>query len=219
MGMEAVVRPFGPRWALRHRLRANERHEARPASLGVRSARKRTPHNVTSDTSSGRTLSGRDRCAFSRLQPEWIFWTAWRERRSIAPLAETQLVNGCTCRKADGRCCSCRLPSRDDAPAPRGAVLPMRFRAGEMLRRGPVSSVPDGTFKAHQTPASWGENMKTKTRSDHSIEPVAGNGLLDRRALLGRGAALAGAVSVGAVGAPTGAAADDSGMGGGAERR
>jgi sulfane dehydrogenase subunit SoxC len=50
--------------------------------------------------------------------------------------------------------------------------------------------------------------MKTKTRSDHSIEPVADNGLLDRRALLGRGAALAGAVSVGAVGASTGAAAE-----------
>jgi sulfane dehydrogenase subunit SoxC len=40
-------------------------------------------------------------------------------------------------------------------------------------------------------------------RSDHSIEPVAGNGLLDRRALLGRGVMLAGAV-----GSVTGAAAE-----------
>jgi sulfane dehydrogenase subunit SoxC len=50
--------------------------------------------------------------------------------------------------------------------------------------------------------------MSSKTRSDHSIEPVAGNGLLDRRALLGRGVMLAGAMGAGAVGATTGAAAE-----------
>jgi sulfane dehydrogenase subunit SoxC len=50
--------------------------------------------------------------------------------------------------------------------------------------------------------------MRSKTRSDHSIEPVAGNGLLDRRALLGRGVMLAGAMGAGAVGATTGAAAE-----------
>jgi sulfane dehydrogenase subunit SoxC len=50
--------------------------------------------------------------------------------------------------------------------------------------------------------------MTSKTRSDHPIAQVAGNGLLDRRTLLGRGAALAGAVGVGAVGAATGAAAE-----------
>src|ERR1700729_3335702 len=73
--------------------------------------------------------------------------------------------------------------------------------AGEMLRRG--SRLPSlGTFRAHQTPASWGEKMRSKTRSDHFIETVAGNGLL------GRGAALAGAVGVGAGGASTGAAAE-----------
>ena len=47
-----------------------------------------------------------------------------------------------------------------------------------------------------------------RSRPIRRIERVAGNGLLDRRALLGRGAALAGAVSVGAVGASTGAAAE-----------
>jgi sulfane dehydrogenase subunit SoxC len=51
------------------------------------------------------------------------------------------------------------------------------------------------------------------TKSRHrqgaeSVPHVAGNGLLDRRALLSRGAALAGAVSVGTVGAATGAAAE-----------
>ena len=40
------------------------------------------------------------------------------------------------------------------------------------------------------------------------VPHVAGNGLLDRRALLSQGAALAGAMSVGAVGAATGAAAE-----------
>ncbi len=41
-----------------------------------------------------------------------------------------------------------------------------------------------------------------------SVAPVAGNGLLDRRALLGQGVALAGAASVGAVGTAIGAAAE-----------
>jgi sulfane dehydrogenase subunit SoxC len=41
-----------------------------------------------------------------------------------------------------------------------------------------------------------------------SVPQVAGNGLLDRRALLSQGVALAGAVSVGAAGAATGAAAE-----------
>jgi len=41
-----------------------------------------------------------------------------------------------------------------------------------------------------------------------SLEPVAGNGLLSRRALLGRGIVLAGAAGVGAAGAVTGAAAE-----------
>ena len=51
------------------------------------------------------------------------------------------------------------------------------------------------------------------TKSRHrqgaeSVPHVAGNGLLDRRALLSQGAALAGAMSVGTVGAATGAAAE-----------
>jgi sulfane dehydrogenase subunit SoxC len=50
--------------------------------------------------------------------------------------------------------------------------------------------------------------MRSKTRSDHSIGQVAGNGLLDRRALLGRGVMLAGAMGAGAVGSVTGAAAE-----------
>src|SRR5215218_4689036 len=41
-----------------------------------------------------------------------------------------------------------------------------------------------------------------------SVEPVAGNGLLDRRALLGRGILLAGAVGTGTAGTLTGAAAE-----------
>jgi sulfane dehydrogenase subunit SoxC len=51
------------------------------------------------------------------------------------------------------------------------------------------------------------------TKSKHrqgaeSVPRVAGNGLLNRRALLSQGATLAGAMSVGAVGAATGAAAE-----------
>ena len=45
-------------------------------------------------------------------------------------------------------------------------------------------------------------------KGTNSAEHVAGNGLLDRRALLSHGAALAGAMSVGTVGATTGAAAE-----------
>ena len=49
----------------------------------------------------------------------------------------------------------------------------------------------------------------SKNRKDaNSIERVAGNGLLDRRALLSHGAALAGAMGVGAAGTATGAAAE-----------
>jgi sulfane dehydrogenase subunit SoxC len=50
--------------------------------------------------------------------------------------------------------------------------------------------------------------MRPKTGSDHPIERVAGNGLLDRRALLGRGVVLAGAMGAGTAGAATGAAAE-----------
>ena len=50
--------------------------------------------------------------------------------------------------------------------------------------------------------------MRFGSRRDHSIEPVAGNGLLDRRALLGRGVMLAGAMGVGTAGSATGAAAE-----------
>ena len=51
--------------------------------------------------------------------------------------------------------------------------------------------------------------IKSRRRKGaNSLERVAGNGLLHRRALLSQGAALAGAMSVGAVGATTGAAAE-----------
>src|SRR5438045_1728173 len=49
-------------------------------------------------------------------------------------------------------------------------------------------------------------DRRRRTKSS-PIEPVAGNGLLDRRALLGRSVVLAGAMSTGAFGAATGAAA------------
>src|SRR5450755_1988759 len=49
----------------------------------------------------------------------------------------------------------------------------------------------------------------SKTRqSGDSIQQVAGNGLLDRRALLGRGVMLAGAMGAGTAGSLTGAAAE-----------
>src|SRR5262249_28663398 len=59
-----------------------------------------------------------------------------------------------------------------------------------------------------------GGNMTKSTHRQRAVTgafdvpPGAGNGLLDRRALLSQGAALAGAMSVGAVGAATGAAAE-----------
>src|SRR5215470_16158462 len=56
-----------------------------------------------------------------------------------------------------------------------------------------------------------GERNMTKSRHRQGAESVphaAGNGLLDRRALLSQGAAIAGAMSVGAVGSATGAAAE-----------
>ena len=46
-----------------------------------------------------------------------------------------------------------------------------------------------------------------KSRADSSIEQVTGNGLLHRRAMLGRGLAFAGVAGV-ASGLPTGAAAE-----------
>jgi sulfane dehydrogenase subunit SoxC len=49
------------------------------------------------------------------------------------------------------------------------------------------------------------------SKSRYSKDPIpqaAGNGLLDRRALLGRGVMLAGAMGAGAAGSPTGAAAE-----------
>jgi len=48
----------------------------------------------------------------------------------------------------------------------------------------------------------------SKSKARNSIEQVAGNGLLDRRALLGRGFALAGAVGASASGLPTSAGAE-----------
>src|SRR5262245_38423504 len=52
--------------------------------------------------------------------------------------------------------------------------------------------------------------MSTRKHRNNSPppEPVAGNGLLHRRALLGRGIMLAGAAGTGTVGAVTGAAAE-----------
>ncbi len=50
--------------------------------------------------------------------------------------------------------------------------------------------------------------MSKSQRNGSSIQQVAGNGLLDRRALLGRGVMLAGAVGAGAAGSLTGAAAE-----------
>src|SRR5262249_4101598 len=50
-------------------------------------------------------------------------------------------------------------------------------------------------------------NRSRRTKSSH-VEAIAGNGLLNRRALLGRGAVLAGAVSAAPLGALTSAAAE-----------
>ena len=50
-------------------------------------------------------------------------------------------------------------------------------------------------------------DRRRRTKSS-PIEAVAGNGLLDRRALLGRGVVFAGAMSTGAFGSVTGAAAE-----------
>jgi len=54
----------------------------------------------------------------------------------------------------------------------------------------------------------WGNTMSKSRHSGSSIQQVAGNGLLDRRALLGRGVLLAGAMGAGAAGSLTGAAAE-----------
>src|SRR5947199_5844898 len=48
----------------------------------------------------------------------------------------------------------------------------------------------------------------TTSKDDPALQPVAGNGLLHRRALLGRGIALAGAMGAGTAGSLTGAAAE-----------
>src|SRR5262245_33142192 len=50
--------------------------------------------------------------------------------------------------------------------------------------------------------------MSISKRHDESLQPVAGNGLLDRRALLGRGIVFAGAMSAGGAGSIVGAAAE-----------
>jgi sulfane dehydrogenase subunit SoxC len=50
--------------------------------------------------------------------------------------------------------------------------------------------------------------MSRSKRDGSSIQQVAGNGLLDRRALLGRGVMLAGAIGAGSAGSLTGAAAE-----------
>src|SRR5580704_10537370 len=50
--------------------------------------------------------------------------------------------------------------------------------------------------------------MRKSRQGGNAIHEVAGNGLLDRRALLGRGIMVAGAMGAGAAGALTGAAAE-----------
>ena len=47
-----------------------------------------------------------------------------------------------------------------------------------------------------------------KTAHDNFLPEVAANGLIDRRALLGRGVLIAGAMGTGVSASPTGAAAD-----------
>jgi hypothetical protein len=50
--------------------------------------------------------------------------------------------------------------------------------------------------------------MSNKTSKSPPLELVAGNGLIDRRALLGRGVVLAGALGAGGAGSVSGAAAE-----------
>src|SRR5215467_1616831 len=78
-------------------------------------------------------------------------------------------------------------------------IMAQHCRHRDRDRWVPDTSVSEGS-----------ENMTTSKhrKGANSIEPVAGNGLLDRRALLSHGAALAGAMGVGAAGAATGAAAE-----------
>jgi sulfane dehydrogenase subunit SoxC len=54
----------------------------------------------------------------------------------------------------------------------------------------------------------WRGDDMSRSRIKDSIEQAAGNGLLHRRALLGRGLAVAGALGTGTMGSRTGAAAD-----------
>jgi sulfane dehydrogenase subunit SoxC len=51
-------------------------------------------------------------------------------------------------------------------------------------------------------------DRRRRTTKSSPVEAVAGNGLLDRRALLGRGVILAGAMSAAPLGSLTGAAAE-----------
>jgi sulfane dehydrogenase subunit SoxC len=72
--------------------------------------------------------------------------------------------------------------------------------------------LPAGTYsgsgKGAQDAQERGEIMSKSRRNGSSIQQVAGNGLLDRRALLGRGLMLAGAMGAGTAGSLTGAAAE-----------
>ena len=60
----------------------------------------------------------------------------------------------------------------------------------------------------HKTSSTWEDIIINSKRRGHtpSHEPVAGNGLINRRALLGHGMAIAGAMST--AGTMTGAAAE-----------
>ena len=51
-------------------------------------------------------------------------------------------------------------------------------------------------------------DLRRRRARSSPLQAVAGNGLLDRRALLGRGVVFAGAMSTGALGSLTGAAAE-----------
>src|SRR5271163_3636719 len=77
---------------------------------------------------------------------------------------------------------------------------------GDMLRGAPHRPCA-GSAEGPARIISKGETMPPKI-GRFEIEQVAGNGLLDRRALLGRGVMLAGAMGAGAVGSVTGAAAE-----------
>src|SRR5215471_17901889 len=72
-----------------------------------------------------------------------------------------------------------------------------------------ISFAQRGTHDERRRSArKMGGNMSKSRQRRSSIAAVAGNGLLDRRALLGRGIMVAGAMGAGAAGALTGAAAE-----------